>query len=97
MKHFRNSLLALLEADLPSDPRQAARWLWVHETTLAWQEAMRRCDAAWCELVKDIPEDEIDDVEVPEPPEQAEVDALWGQLNAVIQKDQWPRELYWSL
>jgi len=43
-----------------------------------------------------IPEDEIDDVEVPEPPEQAEVDALWGQLNAVIQKDQWPREMYFG-
>jgi hypothetical protein len=96
MKHFMDSLCALLEADLPADPRKAMRWLWLRETTLDWQDAFRRCDAAWCELVKDIPEDEIDDVEVGPPPEQAEVDALWGQLNAVIQKDQWPREMHFG-
>ena len=95
-KHFMNTLRALLAADEPADPHKAARWRWLHLTAARWQEATRRCNAAWGELVKDIPEDEIDEVELPEPPEQAEVDALWGQLNDVIQKDLWPREMYFG-
>jgi hypothetical protein len=47
-------------------------------------------------LVRDIPEELIDEVEIAPPPEQAEVDALWAQLNDVIQKDRWPRHLYFG-
>jgi hypothetical protein len=96
LKHFMNSLCALLEADEPADPRKAMRWRWVHATAKAWVDAQRRCEAAWDELVKDIPEEEIDDAELPEPPEEAEVNALWAQLNDVIQDDRWPRELYFG-
>jgi len=113
MRHFMNSLRALLAADEPADPRKAARYSWVHRTVAAWQDATRRCDDAWCELVRDMPEEHsslsslgegdhpqdgggADDVEMTPPPEQAEVDALWAQLNDVIQKDLWPKELYWG-
>jgi hypothetical protein len=95
-KHFLNSLRALLEADEPADPLKAARWRWVRCTARAWADAQRRCEAAWDELMKDIPEEEIDEVELPEPPEEAEVNALWAQLDDVIQADRWPRELYWG-
>jgi|SRR4051794_739922 hypothetical protein len=37
-----------------------------------------------------------EDEEIDPPPEQAEVQALWAQLNDVIQKDRWPAHLYWS-
>lgn len=57
-------------------------------------EAERRCTEAWGELVKDIPEEEIDDVEIPPPPEQAEVDALWAELDALTERDVWPRHLH---
>lgn len=48
---------------------------------------------------EDLPDDEddLDDVEFPGPPEQAELDALWEVVNAVVEEDKWPRELYWSL
>ncbi|MES2137147.1 MAG: hypothetical protein V4502_08835 [Pseudomonadota bacterium] len=91
-----NTLRELLAADEPTDLYGAARWLWLQATAARWQDAMHRCAAAWTELVKDIPEDEIDDVEVPPPPEEAEVDALWQQLDDVIQKDLWPKELYFG-
>ena len=96
MKHFMNTLRALLAADEPADPRKAARYFWLHRTADAWGDATRRCDDAWCALVRDIPEELIDEVEVEPPPEQAEVDALWAQLNDVIQKDRWPRHLYFG-
>ena len=96
MVHFMNALRALLAADAPADPRKAARRSWLHATAAAWQDATRRCDAAWEELVADLPEDKIDEVELPPPPEQAEVDALWAKLDAVIERDEWPRELYWG-
>ena len=91
-----NSLCALLGADEPADPRKAARYFWLQSTADAWGDATRRCDDAWCALVRDIPEELIDEVEVEPPPEQAEVDALWAQLNDVIQKDRWPRHLYFG-
>jgi len=51
----------------------------------------------WMELVRGIPDDvDVDDVDIPPPPEEAEVDALWTQLNDVIQNDRWPKELYWG-
>ena len=79
------------------DPHKAERFRWLHETTAAWLDASRRCDAVWMELVRDIPEELIDEVEIADPPEQAEVDALWAQLDDVVQKDLWPRHLYWSV
>jgi hypothetical protein len=93
-KHFMNSLRALLAADEPADPRKAARYSWLRRSADAWQDATRRCDDAWCALVRDIPEELIDEVEPPR--EQAEVDALWAQLNDVIQDDRWPRHLYFG-
>ena len=96
MKHFMNTLRALLEADEPADPRKAARHCWLHETAAAWRDAIRRCNDAWGELVRDIPEELIDEVEIAPPPEEAEVNALWAELNDVIQKDRWPREFYFS-
>ena len=33
---------------------------------------------------------------LPEPPEQAELDAIHAQIRAVIDHDRWPRELYFG-
>lgn len=95
-RHFRDTLTALLSAGEPADPRKAARYRWLHRTTAEWQDTMRRCDAKWMELVRDIPEELIDEVEIEPPAEQATVDTLWEQLNDVVQKDMWPRHLYFG-
>src|SRR5205823_461590 len=84
MKHFMNTLRALLAADEPADPRQAARWRWLHETAAEWMDAQRRCTAAWDRTLAMLPDDlsdeELDAIDLPEPPEEAEVNALWAQL-----------------
>jgi hypothetical protein len=96
-KHFMDTLCALLAADEPADPRKAARYYWLHRTAAAWEDATRRCDAMWMELVRGIPDDvDVDEVDIPPPAEEAEVDALWAQLDDVIQNDRWPKELYFG-
>src|SRR5947209_11774735 len=100
MAHFRNTLCALLAADEPADPRKAARWRWLHATAGKWQDANRRVDEAWSRvfawLPEDISEQELESLDLPDPPEQAEVDALWAQLNDVVQRDLWPKHLYFG-
>jgi len=100
MKHFMNTLRALLEADEPADPRKAARLSWLRLTAAAWQDANKRVHSAWsrtlARLPDDISDEELEELELPDPPEQAEVDALWAQLNDVVQHDKWPKELYWG-
>src|SRR5256885_17265332 len=85
-KHFVNSLRALLAADEPADPRKNVRWLWLRVTAAEWSDANRRCTAAWARLMADVPDDlsdeELDTLDLPEPPEEAKVDALWERLNA---------------
>jgi hypothetical protein len=99
-KHFANTLCDLLSADEPADPRKAARWHWLHDTAEAWHDAHDRLNAAWdrtfAALPDDIGDEELEALNLPDPPEEAEVNALWAQLNDVIQKDLWPRHLYWG-
>ena len=99
-KHFRDTLCALLSAGEPADPHKAARYHWLHRTTQAWQDANSRVTEAWDRALAPLPEDisdeELEALELPDPPEQAEVDALWAQLNDVIQHDKWPKELYFG-
>ena len=98
MAHFMNSLRALLAADEPADLHKNVRWLWLRVTAADWMDAQRRCTAAWdrmfAVLPDDLGDDALDALDLPEPREQAEEDALWAQLNDVIQKDKWPKHLY---
>ncbi len=95
-------LAALAAPTLPEDPHQeartAARALWVRRTMAALKAAQQRATDAWDKIMADLPDD-IDDDELealPDPPEQAEVDALWEVVNAVVEKDRWPAHLYFS-
>lgn len=93
--------LALAAPALPDPGKSArvgARVIWVRETMAALRAAQKRADDALLALVADLPddEDELADEELPEPPEQAEVDALWEMMNAVVEKDRWPRDLYFG-
>lgn len=54
-------------------------------------------DAAWERLLEPylhLSDEEFDELDLPPPPEEAEVDAIYAQLRAVIDEDRWPRELY---
>lgn len=79
--------------------RIAARAAWVNEIIAKLRSAQKRADDAWLAAVRALPEDHTDEEleAIPEPPEQAELDAIHAQIDAVIEEDRWPRELYWSL
>jgi hypothetical protein len=87
------------EAARPADRREA-RAAWARETAAAWREALRKVDAAWDRILGALPDDisdeELEAMHIPDPPEQAEVDALHALLWAVKERDVWPRELYWG-
>jgi hypothetical protein len=90
---------------------KAARCAWARETVAALRAADRKVDAAWERIFDALP-DELSDERsaqscrghdehwsleaIPEPPEQAEVDAIHAQIRAAIDEDRWPRELYFG-
>jgi hypothetical protein len=74
--------------------RAAARVAWVRRTSAAIRDAQHRADAAWMRLIDAHPDDAED---LPDPPEQAELDALWAQMKAVADHDRWPRHLYFTI
>ena len=81
--------------------RVKARCAWVKETVAALREAHRRVDEAWDRMLDALPDDisdeELEALHLPDPPEQAQVDAIRAQLDAVIERDEWPKHLHWSL
>ena len=96
-----NALLAGLETADPADwRRKAARIAWVKETMAALWAAQDKVTEAWDRIFEALPEDlsdeELDALNLPDPPEQAELDALHAQIRDVIDHDRWPRELYFS-
>ncbi len=76
-----------------SAERIEARAKWARETAAKMREAMQQMDERCTEAVERLDEEEFDRlVEA----EQAKVDAIYEKLRAVIDKDQWPRDLYWG-
>ena len=78
--------------------RVAARVAWVKERIAALKAAQKRADEAWTRIVDALPDDDSDDdLEAgPPPPEQAELDAILAELDAVRHHDRWPKELHWG-
>jgi hypothetical protein len=82
---------ALLE---PAEWRRVkARVAWVRETAAKWHEAMRAMHEKCCEAVGRLSEAAFERLC---DEEQAKVDALRAPLDAVIERDEWPRALYWG-
>ena len=73
--------------------RIAARQAWALRTCAAWREAERQMDARCMAAVDWLTEEEF---EALFEEEQARVDGIRAQIDAVIERDLWPRELYWS-
>ena len=80
------------------EARIAARAAWVKQRIAALKAAYKRLEQAWNRIFDALPDDlDEDELEaLPDPPEQAEVDAIHAELDAVREYDCWPRELYWS-
>jgi hypothetical protein len=82
-----------------ANAREAARVAWVKEIIAALKAAQKRVDDAWSRIFDALPDD-LDEEEleaIPEPSEQAELDAIFAEIQAVIDHDRWPRHLHWTL
>lgn len=73
--------------------RVKARVAWVRETLAALAEADRRMNERCCAAVNRLPEEEFERLC---DEEQAKVDAILDQLNAVRKHDRWPPHLYFG-
>lgn len=79
------------------DSRLAARVAWVKERIADLKAAQQRVFDAWDRIFDELGDDLHDELEaIPEPPEQAELDAIHAELDAVREHDRWPRHLHWS-
>lgn len=78
--------------------RLAARLAWIKQAIDAFVAAQERVGEAWSRILDELPDDVDDEAleQLPDPPEQAEADALWAEIEAVRDHDRWPRHLYWS-
>jgi hypothetical protein len=82
----------LTAAREPAD-RKDARAAWVRETAAKWRDAMRQMDDRCMEAVERLDEEAFDRLC---DAEEAKVEAIRAQLQAVIDKDRWPKELYFG-
>ena len=79
----------------PAEGRQTrARVMWVKETVDKWREAMRQMDENCTAAVEHLDEEAFNHLF---DEEQAKVDAIRAQIDDVIERDQWPKELYWTV
>ena len=80
--------------------RIQARVAWVRETIAALTDANDRVFAAWQRIFESLPDDiddeELEAMHIPDPPEQAEVDAIHAELDAALERDEWPAHLYFG-
>jgi hypothetical protein len=88
------------EEEQRGEARQAARLAWLRETFAAMIAAQERVGEAWDRIFDALPDDlddeELEAMNLPDPPEQAEVDALYEQIEAARERDVWPESLYWG-
>ena len=93
MPRFEKSVSALLAGASKPAEAKAARAAWVRSTCAAWRAAMRamddKCDAAAARLSEAEFERLIE-------AEQAKVDAIRGEIDAVVERDVWPQEMYFG-
>ncbi|HYN45248.1 MAG TPA: hypothetical protein VES64_01000 [Allosphingosinicella sp.] len=85
--------------DARARERRLARMAWAMKRIDDLKRAQKAADAAWMALV--APFDDLDeDEELPEldpPPEQAALDAIFEEVDAVTEEDRWPAHLHWSV
>jgi hypothetical protein len=73
--------------------RVAARTAWVRETIEKWYQAMRHRDEVCTAAVERLSEEEFDRLF---DREEAKVEALRAEIDAVIERDEWPLEMYFG-
>jgi hypothetical protein len=89
----KKPLRRLFEAAFEPANRKSARQAWAIRTTAAWREAQRQMDDRCTEAVDRLSEEAFERLFEAE---EAKVDAIRAQIDSVIDRDLWPKELYWG-
>jgi len=89
----KQTIQTLLAAARARADRKDARAAWARETAAKWREAQQEMDERCTEAVGRLDEEAFERLC---DAEQAKVNAIRAPLQAVVDKDQWPRELYWG-
>ena len=98
------NLLNLAAPDLQDEEarkgRVAARAAWGLATVRAMfamqDRVTKHRDRIFGELPDDLTDEEIEDLNLPDPPEEAELAALHALIEDMRDRDRWPKELYWG-
>jgi hypothetical protein len=86
-------LASATEIDPAECQRKAARIAWVKQSVAALREAQRQMDARCTEAVDRLDEDAFNRLFEAE---QAKVDAIRADIDAVVEHDKWPREMHFK-
>jgi hypothetical protein len=73
--------------------RKAARGAWATEVADRWLAAQNAMDERCTKAVNRLSEEEFERLFEAE---QAKVDAIRAEIDAVSERDLWPRHLYWG-
>ena len=84
-----------------AEARIEARIAWAKRRIADLKAAQERVIEAWDRIFDALPEnlddEELEAMNIPAPPEQAELDAIHAEIDAVRYHDRWPKHLHWSL
>lgn len=82
-----------------AEARVEARCAWVKRRMADLRAAREAADAAWIRMLDAHPDVDWEDPgapELPDPPEQAALDAILAEIEAVRDHDRWPRHLHFA-
>lgn len=84
-----------------AEARIEARIAWAKQRIADLKAAQQRVFDAWDRILDALPDDLDDEaleaMDIRDPPEQAELDAIWAEIQAVREHDRWPKHLHWTL
>lgn len=90
-------MLLRSRSEEPLSPKQwnrvKARCTWAMDLVERWYQAMLHRDEVCCAAVDKISEEEFNRLFEAE---EAKVIALRAEIDAVIERDEWPRNLHWK-
>jgi hypothetical protein len=81
-----------------AEARVEARIAWAKQRVADLRAAQDRLTAAWDRILDELGDDRDEEEmeRIPDPPEQAEFDAIYAEIQAVREHDRWPKHLHWS-
>ena len=102
----RDEQLSLGLGEYEAEAETALQWARL-QRRLAWlrsqfDEIERLHDAlgdywgAFFDAHPELDHDDVDESELPDPPEQAELDRIHAAIARIVERDEWPRELYFA-